>query len=72
MNLKLTFDHYIAWIAFIQIFMCGALGAVAAWASGLHWSVGMQYGCALGCGIFAAMSSDTSPIIRDHFGRIER
>lgn len=61
MNLKLTFDHYRAWIAFIQIFFCGLVGVLIAWVTGLTWFMGMQYGCAIGCGIYAASQTDTSP-----------
>jgi hypothetical protein len=72
MNLKLTFDHYRAWVAFIQIFLCGMFGGILAWAYGLGWYTGTYYGMALGCGIYAAYVSDTSPLVRDQFGRIER
>jgi hypothetical protein len=68
MNLPLTFSHYRAWIAFLQIFICGIIGTIIAWASGLHWSIGAEYGLALGCGIYAASQTDNSEKIsrRDH------
>jgi len=61
MNLKLTFDHYRAWVAFIQIFFCGLIGVLIAWVSGLPWSIGAEYGLALGCGVYAASQLDNSP-----------
>lgn len=72
MDIKLAFSHYHAWVAFFQIFICGFVGVMIAWVSGMHWSIGAEYGLALGCGIYAATCSDTSPLIRDHFGRLER
>jgi hypothetical protein len=60
MNLKLTFSHYRAWVAFFQIFLCGFVGAMLAWISGIHWGIGTEYGLALGCGIYAASQLDDS------------
>jgi hypothetical protein len=61
MNLKLTFSHYHAWIAFIQIFFCGSIGVLIAWVAGLTWFAGATYGLAIGCGIYAASQTDKSP-----------
>ena len=67
-DFKLTFNHYRAWIAFIQIFVCGLIGTTIAWVSGMHWATGANYGLALGCGIFAASQLDNSEKVsrRDH------
>ena len=59
------------WFAFLQIFIWGFTGAMLTLYFELGWQIGATYGCAIGCGIFAAMSTDTSPLITEHMRRLE-
>lgn len=53
-------DRHKMLVAFCQIFLCTFAGSLIAWAFGYSWQMGMTYGAAIGCGIFAMVATDSS------------
>jgi hypothetical protein len=48
-------------LSFAIIFICTSVGALISWVyMNTNWFTGAYYGAAIGCGIYAAMMTDTS------------
>jgi hypothetical protein len=46
--------------SFSLIVICSVTGALLSWFYMGSWGTGLYYGAAIGCGIYAAMMTDTS------------
>lgn len=53
-------DKHKTIVAFLQIFFCTLIGSLLAFEFGYPWQLGMTYGAAVGCGIFAMVMTDRS------------
>jgi hypothetical protein len=58
-------------ISFIQVSIFTLIGALIAWVYIGIWVIGAYWGSILGVAVFIATQSDSSPLVKEHFRRLE-